>query len=370
MIPLQHGEICRRPGDAFGYFGWPSVARKTDGTLVVVASGLRHRHVCPWGKTVLLTGADDGLTWSEPRVINNSPIDDRDAGVVVLDHDSLLVSWFTHDTRPYAARPGFRDSFAPPMQRQLDETLAQWSDVRVDEQLGSWVMTSPDAGSSWGRPVRVPVSAPHGPTRLSDGSLLYLGKAKYETDNLRSGDIAAYASHDHGASWTWVGVVPPGPGTSSSGHHEPHVVALPNGRLIGATRAEFFDADERAIAEAAGNIHFSVHLTISDDRGRTWSPTRSLTYGSPPHLFITRAGALICTYGYRKKPFGQRAKISHDGGESWSEEYVLRDDGLSYDLGYPATTELADGTLFTVYYQQAAAGEPCALLWTKWQAHA
>ncbi len=45
---------------------------------------------------------------------------------------------------------------------------------------------------------------------------------------------------------------------------------------------------------------------------------------------------------------------------------MLRDDGPDGDLGYPASVELPDGSLFTVYYQKVRAGEPCSLLWTRW----
>ena len=44
----------------------------------------------------------------------------------------------------------------------------------------------------------------------------------------------------------------------------------------------------------------------------------------------------------------------------------LRDDGPDGDLGYPATAELDDGSLITVYYQKAAAGENTSILYTRW----
>ena len=53
QISAEHGVVCRVPDSDFGYFGWPSVARLGDGTLVAGASGLRQSHVCPWGKSVL-----------------------------------------------------------------------------------------------------------------------------------------------------------------------------------------------------------------------------------------------------------------------------------------------------------------------------
>lgn len=97
-----HGVICRLPEDPLGYFGWPSVAKMDDGTLIAASSGLRRYHVCPWGKTVLHFSKDNGITWSDSVIINNSPIDDRDAGIISLGGKKLLVSWFTSDTRTYS----------------------------------------------------------------------------------------------------------------------------------------------------------------------------------------------------------------------------------------------------------------------------
>jgi hypothetical protein len=41
--------------------------------------------------------------------------------------------------------------------------------------IGSYVRLSEDYGVTWGEPVRLPVTAPHGPTLCKDGSLIYLG---------------------------------------------------------------------------------------------------------------------------------------------------------------------------------------------------
>ena len=38
-------------------------------------------------------------------------------------------------------------------------------------------------------------------------------------------------------------------------------------------------------------------------------------------------------------------------------------DGPDGDLGYPATVELSDGSLFTVYYQKVVGYGKCSLLW-------
>src|SRR5690554_4619634 len=89
---LDQGIVCRVEGHPFSFFGWPTIARQTDGTLAVVCSGLRYAHVCPWGKTVLMSSQDDGKTWTKPCVIHDSPIDDRDAGIIPLPGGRWLIS--------------------------------------------------------------------------------------------------------------------------------------------------------------------------------------------------------------------------------------------------------------------------------------
>ena len=96
---MEHGIICRKPDSLFSYFGWGSVARMDEHTLVAVCSGQRTAHVCPWGKTELFYSYDDGKTWSEPVVVNDTVLDDRDAGIVHLGGKRLLMTWFNHPLR-------------------------------------------------------------------------------------------------------------------------------------------------------------------------------------------------------------------------------------------------------------------------------
>ena len=158
-----------------------------DGTLVAASSGLRAAHVCPWGKTVLHFSKDDGQTWSESVVINDSPIDDRDAGVISLGGQRLLVSWFTSDTRIYWDRADqMRQSLGPGLyDRYIAETKA-WQVETVRANLGSLIRLCTH-GNIWGSPFRVPVTAPHGPILLANGDLLYFGKAVPAGDGFHTG---------------------------------------------------------------------------------------------------------------------------------------------------------------------------------------
>ena len=70
-VEAEHGVVCRRDNSMFGYFGWPSITRLADGTLVVVASGNRIWHVCPFGKSVMTISRDNGRTWSPLMIVGD-----------------------------------------------------------------------------------------------------------------------------------------------------------------------------------------------------------------------------------------------------------------------------------------------------------
>jgi hypothetical protein len=115
-----------------------------------------------------------------------------------------------------------------------------------------------------------------------------------------------------------------------------------------------------------------IDLYASDDDGATWQQiTRPVpdagNGGNPPTLTILHDGRLAMTYGYRDAPFGMRAILSSDNGQSWSAPIHLSDGAGNHDLGYPRTVQRPDGTLVTVYYtNDDPQGERyiAATLWT------
>jgi hypothetical protein len=264
----------------------------------------------------------------------------------------------------------YRDRGDADRVRRYDAGFARMTDENAARWAGSWVRVSEDGGESWDLPIRVPVTAPHGPIRLRDGALLYLGK-EFLSDSRGHGrgigEIAALRSVDDGRTWDPLGVVPLYEGTVKANYHEPHVVELPGGRLLGLIR--FQDKDGHRPVEELGLVHFSLMQTGSVDGGHTWTPVEPLGFhGAPPHLMLHSSGALVCAYGYRLPPYGQRAMVSSDGGRTWRYDYILRDDGPDADLGYPASVELEDGSILTVHYQKEHSVEDkCGLLWTRWR---
>ena len=351
-IKAEHGIIRGYGNDTlFGYFGWPSVCRLGEHELLAAASGFRTGHIDPFGKSVCFSSSDDGRTWSEPQVVNNSPIDDRDTGLVALGGGRALLSWFAIDTRRYLRVKTRHHLLRHAGRMDFTPLTDLWEEEIVAANVGSFTRVR-EADGKWG-PRRVsPVTSPHGPVRLHDGTLLYLGnECRYAPGKaIWIGEVSAVRSADEGATWEHLGTVPsPDDGKNA----ESHVLELPDGELLGAIRDD---------------SKFQVMLTRSTDGGKTWTPPEFLVAGSPPALLLHSSGTIVMSYSWRGEKPGQRMAFSRDGGKTWSLDWILRDDGPDIDLGYPSTVELADGGLCTVYYQKFHADDlNCALMVSHWQ---
>jgi hypothetical protein len=108
----------------------------------------------------------------------------------------------------------------------------------------------------------------------------------------------------------------------------------------------------------------------SDDGGHGWrflGPATPNIGGNPPSLVRLHDGRLCLTYGYRLKPSGARAQISSDEGCTWGPQIVLRDDGLTGDLGYPRSTVRPDGRVVTIYYFNGPRDEDRTIQATIWK---
>ena len=73
------------------------------------------------------------------------------------------------------------------------------------------------------------------------------------------------------------------------------------------------------------------------------------------------------TYGHRRDPLGNQARLSEDHGRTWSEPIIISEDGTSGDIGYPSTVELADGSLLTVWYESIKGMPKAVLRQAKWK---
>lgn len=338
--------------DSANYHGWPTLVRRRNGDLWVVCSGGREQHVCPFGRVDLFVSRDNGATWGWPRTLLDSDIDDRDAGVLETAAGTLLVTTFTslaYEAGLQKAEQNLEGPNAWPAER-----LARWraAHQRLEAEqrqaeLGQWMIRSTDGGRTWSPRYSSIVNSPHGPVQLSDGRLLYAGKELWTGDRR----VGVCESSDDGQSWRWLADIPVRPGDRADAYHELHAVeATDGGRIIVQIR-------NHNPAHAGETLQ-----TESEDGGRTWTVPHDIgVWGLPSHLLRLRSGVLLMTYGHRRAPLGNQARLSSDAGATWSEPILISGDGTSGDLGYPSTAELDDGTLLTVWYE-ALAGSPAAVL--------
>ncbi|MCP4639091.1 MAG: exo-alpha-sialidase, partial [bacterium] len=276
------------------YIGWPTIAKTKDGELIVAFSGDREKHVCPWGKTQLVRSRDNGKTWSDAETVNNTPLDDRDAGIIQTRQGTLVVSWFT--SLAFEKNAGYRRH----REKLSDETVDRW--------FGYWIRRSEDNGKTWGDYIRVETTAPHGPIELSDGRLLYVGCTTTKTVEERVGVIE---SRDDGRTWTRIGSIAQAEGDDPNECHEPHVVECADGSLVAMARYH---------GKGTENAYY-LRQASSTDGGKTWTPFAVIPiWGYPPHLICLDNGWLVVSYGRRKEPFGERACISKDEGKTWDVE--------------------------------------------------
>ena len=347
--------ISKRP---HFYHGWPTLAQRSNGELLLVCSGGRQAHVCPFGWVEMMRSSDGGQTWSWPRVLMDTSIDDRDAGVCETARGSLLVTTFTsigYSEFLSDARPGVQGRFF----EWTEERIAAWQSAHSrrpaadrEAMVGTWMLRSTDEGLTWSAPYRVPLNSPHGPALLTDGRVLYAGK-RLSHERQR---IGVAESYDDGLTWNWLAEIPTREGDDFAEYHELHLVEAASGRLVVHIR----NHNRRNAGETL--------QSESDDGGLTWSVPHAIgVWGLPSHLTCLRDGRLLMSYGHRREPFGNQARVSKDHGDTWSAPMTISSDGAGVDLGYPTTVESGDGSLISVWYERMASSPHAVLRQARWQ---
>lgn len=361
--------ICKEPGR---YIGWPTVCARKSGELLAVFSGDRDAHVCPFGKVQMVRSQDGGETWSSPAVICNTPLDDRDAGIVELPNGDLLVAWFTSVAYMGSIRDRSKlQPGSPPFYWWLHDQKI--SPAVKKEWLGYYTVRSADGGKTWEKPVRTYGSANHGPVLLKDGRLLYVGR-RWMGDGTSAvwrgvqHELTVEESRDNGRSWQLIAKIEPAPPDEAGQFHEPHAVETDDGRIVAQFR---FHAKPAPGQKRRDESQCLLRQAESRDGGRTWTRlTPAPIQGYPPHLIKLRGGKLLTVYGRRLGPgFGEYACLSDDQGRTWDVAHEIKLCGSSDgDLGYPSSAQLPDGSILTVYYQAEKKGEKPCLMGTKWRA--
>lgn len=298
-------------------------------------------------RAVTIRSEDRGATWkvvnADPRRPNNdvmaprpgidglpSPLDE----MVPVDFadPQVLVSNFNHQ---YMNQD--------PLIRDFYNGLKQVVDA-PERQV--YFRISKDSGASWSRSVMLPLDGLYSLAAVESSLVRHDGRCLLFLNGVtRQGQASrplVYRSLDDGSSFRFLSFVVPRDAPTYGGTNQmyPRGLQLPDGRLLCTVRVD---------RDWAGDMWTEMYQ--SDDGGRTWRYLSRVTeFGAPGAPLRLKDGRLVVVYGQRLTPFGIRAVVSEDDGRSWSGEIIVRDDGGSWDLGYPRVWEAAPGRVGVLYY--------------------
>lgn len=290
------------------------------------------------GRLFLIRSRDDGVRWDADSQQEVFDLAD-DAGRILRD---------CGETYAGEAPLDFLDPNVVVMAGALPALLKSNS--------RAWIRASADGGRSWRKPILLPLCGlanvtGHGPPTVRQDGMCLLGLSTTSADGWTNRPLV-YASPD-GIDWHFLSFVTPaiegGSAVSDRAgpiifgairHFYTRLLALRDGRILASVRFQ---------RDATGVMWTDIYE--SEDGARTWRfLSRVNDWGAPGDIVEMQDGRIACVYGYRLAPSGIRARLSEDGARTWGRELILRDDGGSWDLGYPRVIEVTPGRLLCVYY--------------------
>lgn len=366
---VEHGILYRDP---HAYCAHPHAVLTRSGTLAVVFNkaprrkAILHPPQDPLFMNLVTRSEDGGRSWSAPEVVP----DYRWTGVestclTELSDGRLMLNQWIGEWLPLGLAKTLGDRTDLVFPNQLGARWAQSPEFGGGAPLGddlerefpwargrgaTYAHFSSDEGRSFTTSVEIDTApfsggyAKSGGLQLADGRILVPLSDVYHFRR-----VFLVESADGGATWSAPRLLAELPGSE---FEEPAIHRCPSGKLVMILR---------------DNGRRELHRIVSHDDGRSWSsPSPIGLKGYPAHLLQLHDGRLLMTYGWRYPDYGIRAVWSDDEAETWSETIVSIRDGMgSPNLGYPATVQLPDGELLTIYYGEDGDGTT-AILMTRW----
>lgn len=304
--PLKNEEppykIISRGEAAGSYQAFPDACRMKNGDIIAVFyAGYGHVSLPneEWpkgGRICTVRSSDEGRSWTEPEVLYDDEIDNRDPHIAQMNDGTLICSFFS--LKPVKGGRGFKS-------------------------MGVQSVCSSDGGKTWDKEARTLLTGwvCSAPVReMPDGTYI----------------LGIYHGHECGGvirsldkGETWSDAIPIGKEAGLPLDAETDVILLKDGTLYAALRSS----------------KINMHYATSKDLGLTWSPVKDIGFkGHAPHLYRLSTDEIVLTHRVPSTSM----HVSRDECRTWLGPYQIDTVGGAY----PATVELNDGTLLVVYYEE------------------
>ena len=210
---------------------------------------------------------------------------------------------------------------------------------------------SEDRGHNWNGPFalgKMPVNKTYARTNYvvtsPDSALVFLSSLQSKDRKERGRSFVA-ETKDGGQSYQFLSFIGEDLGKGQSLDVSPVSSIMPG--VVKLSDKHFVVALRQRIGKAKWSDIYE-----SRDGGKNWQKLSELERGShnPVSLVVLGEEKIAAIYGWRGRNFGLRAKISKDGGKTWSREIILRKDAISWDIGYTRAVVRPDGAVVVVYY--------------------
>lgn len=350
-------QIVFRDGN---FVAFPSLAYLKDGTVMCAFRHAPDRvkeygkfyHLDPGGKDVYLLSHDGGHTF-EPElhtIVDEEMVSNQDPCLTVLSSGRILCTSYRWIFAPRGEGPAVwgEDRYKHcglPFFDKYDSFIGDANCSYSDDNGKTWKFVPKVAieGTPCGLAVRANiVELPNGDLLMPVYNKLALGE---------HASCRIMRSTDQGESWEEYSVLAAPHETKN--FVEPNIFRTQSGRLVALIRTQI---DRNAQMQRPGEeVYQNVHTTYSDDDGKTWAPVTEVEnfWGSNPiNMLQLKSGKVLVSYGYRRAPFGIRARVCNAdlSDVSTAEEIIIRDDSPHGDLGYTYSIQLDNGDILMVYY--------------------
>lgn len=330
------------------YCAFPSLVVRPDNSILCAFRRAPNRRLLWEGNyshtdansyLVTVESGDGGASWSKPRLMFAHPLGgSQDPCMLQLNDRSILCMSYG-----WAAVP--------------DKKLKAMPDTIQHPGygfLGGYVLRSDDGGGSWKGPF-VPMHLANdvtsdvlgrpaatfnrgAPLQLVDGRILWavvrVDRAGKMGTRLTS--VHAIESTDRGETWKYL--CPIAEDTKIT-FNETSLIQTAGGDVVAFLRTDGFDG--------------KLAVARSRDGGKSFEKWQDgVFFGHPFHALCLPDGRIFLVYGYRKAPFGVRARVLNADATDFASapEFIIRDDGGGVDVGYPWAGLLPDGNVMVAYY--------------------